>query len=1380
VRLVVDVPEPALAPLESDASQRRLGIEDYGEWTPPGAPDLPMRTLLVAVPPSGDVHVSGFTSGARDFAGVQLAPTPDLAREEGDPARYRRTAAAYAAPSTAPAVELLGVSWMRDQRVAAIAVRPAAFDPRTRRLQVATRVEIEVQLDAAAASASTRPVEVLDPFEAVYRASLINYEQGRRWRRGPREGAVPGALGAPREPATLAIPDSSLFAGRAWVKIAIPKTGFYKLEFGQLRNLSAFGGASSVRLDSLRLFAWPGYPVLPESTFCDSCGYREVALQFSEDGDGLLNANSDELYFFALGPSDWVDYFDPALGDTTFLNHPYALLNYYYLTVATDAEPVGGTPARFGPVSAAPVVDGTEITPATFTMREHFEQDVEPFTNLSPFYQASIQSMFWEKFFWKSLTVGRGFPMTVDAPGIDVSTPANVSVLLWGVTSDIDTCYASSAATHQAEFFANGVSQGVEGWYGDKMPYRAVRDLTLAPSNTIEIRVPTVPECPGRVDQIAVAWLNVRYTRRFEPVSNELTFDSPPGGGNYIYRIAPFTSSTPPRVFDVTDPFAWRELTDLLWEDLGGSWRLSFETTESGVHHYRIIQSSSITKVATVDAVDANLASRENLRSATEGADYLVIYYDDFKSAADALKSWRSTHLPLDGAPGPYETKALSVSAVFDQFSGGRVDPGAIRSLLRSAFFTWRKTPAFVTLLGDASYDFKNVLGRAAPGQPGALVPSYENGFAINAMFATDDWLMNVDGSPSVIPDYYAGRIPATDAAQALDIVQHKVIANEQTAPFGAQRNRFLLIADDDTQGDKDDALHWTHLRQTADLDTSRVPDHFDRSYVYLHKYSYGPGFTKPDAKAAIRSSINNGITMFNYFGHGSPFKLADESVLLDTDAGTLDNADRLSLFFAASCDVGKFDDPQVPSMGERMILAPNGGAIAVISATELAYSSFNESLARNFFLSLFTRSSGSGQYYASVAQALLEAKLGSIGGVQVNNQKYQVLGDAATSLNLPKRWVDVTLHACDTCTAVLSEMKRGQTVTFRGRVLDAPGGAPAALDGVADVLIEDSAPLEQAPPCRKATCDSASRPLYYYRAGPIFRGDVRVVGGSFSGQFFVPVEAKTGAKARARAYVSGRVSGETADGDGVGSIRAQLSPGSPPPGDNQGPTITLSFTGGSTSVRSDAMLQVDLFDQSGILTTGHSPQNGIIVTIDDNTTARKDITDSFRYLQGSFQSGTASYQLENLAPGNHTIRVSAADNLAAGLSAATHRSEATLAFQVADLPPLSIAFSYLFPNPTHSRGAGAGGQFVVDARGDSLNSLLRIYTVAGKLVRTLRLMGGIGQVQLAWDGLDDEGQPLANGTYLFRVQINAREENGKSSARQKAAAEGRFVILNP
>src|SRR4029077_12283193 len=124
-------------------------------------------------------------------------------------------------------------------------------------------------------------------------------------------------------------------------------------------------------------------------------------------------------------------------------------------------------------------------------------------------------------------------------------------------------------------------------------------------------------------------------------------------------------------------------------------------------------------------------------------------------------------HLP--GFANP-KTFSVPISALYDQFSGGRTDPSAIRNFLRAAFTSWNPRPAYVTFLGDGSYDFKNLTGQAPAGQPGTLIPSYENGYddLVARQFSTDDWLLNVDDPKVVIPDFYGGRIPAASADQAL------------------------------------------------------------------------------------------------------------------------------------------------------------------------------------------------------------------------------------------------------------------------------------------------------------------------------------------------------------------------------------------------------------------------------------------------------------------------------------------------------------------------------------------------------------------------------------------------------------------------------------
>jgi Peptidase family C25 len=1385
IHFIVDVPSADLIVTNSNGepgSAARIQLPGYEPARVNGVP-LPERIVVIAVPPVGDVRLRALGAMPTTHENVTI-----------DGISNAGSGGANAAIANAEPARVLGVGWLRNQRVARVAIRPASYDFKAHRMSIYGHVD--VTLEVAAQLDFGTAAETRDPFETVYHDLLLNYEQGRHWRRpaASRRATVPRAgLDRLRKFAVETAPETTVFAGRLWVKLTVTQPGFYKVSYAQLRNTALFTQNGDARdtsnaLDSLRLFTWPGTPVLPEKDFCDSCGYSEVALQFVDAfNDGNFGNNKDYFYFFALGPSDWLDVYDPTRTDSTYLDHPYETRNFYYLTLADTLHPVGGTPLRIGTASAAVTVNPA-TTPTTYPARARIEKDLEYDPDASPL--RGLQDMFWEKWMWANVSIGASFADTFSVRGCDFSQPLRLRMRAWGLNNCATCSGPVIPPAHLLDLSFNGHPVITHLGWGDDVGVTfdtvltsPVTQLGLG-TNTLLIGIPSPSQCVGRQDQSALAWLELYYQHTLTPLNDEIAFDTPATADNFRYAIDGFVNAVPPRVFDVTDPANPFELTGFDYVNTGSAYRLTFERSQGDRRRYRIVPDANIPNFANGDIADAPQTSLQNLRSSTLGADFIVIYFDAFAAAADTLAAWRSSHLPL-ATPGPYRTLTVPISAIYDQFSGGRTDPAAIRNFLRAALEHWQAPRlSYVTLLGDASFDFKNFTGHGQPGFPSCLLPAYENGFdpsiftdicsPIGIQFASDDWIFNVDSALAIVPDVLGGRIPVDDAATAMDYVRNKILFYERSAPIGEYRNRVMLIADDAQQADHDDPLHWEHVRQTRDLDTLATPLHIDRRYVYLHKYPEGPGFTKPGAKADIKKNIADGVAIWNFVGHGSPFKISDEGVFLDVDTGTLTNGTMMPLFVSASCDVGKFNDPAVQSLGERLITQSGGGAIGVISATGLAISTQNATLNQTIFQEIFRRDPliANDQYHRSVAEALLAAKFRAT----ETTQKYELMGDAALRLNIPHQWVGLTLWDSAGTTPV-TNLTTGQVVTFKGTVLDHPGGTPLAYNGIVSMEIDDAAPLELTPDC--PFFPGCLRYTYVYAPGVMFRGDAGVTNGAFQGRFVVPMEAATGVRGRLRAYVTGRQVGASFDDDGAGAVRASLSSGTAPLSDQTGPRITLSFVGGATTVRPTATLRVDLFDANGILTTNHNPQNGIVLTLDENTTQRADITPSFRYAANSYQSGTASFTLPNVANGPHTIEVSAADNLASGLSAGSHRSKASISFTVEEAPQLHIDRAYLFPDPTSSGGHGSGGTFVIDAPGDSVNVLLRLYTVAGRLFRTLRAYGGLGQTQIPWDGLDEEGSKLANGVYLFKVHVYGRDDDGSSSPTEKAITEGRFVIVN-
>jgi hypothetical protein len=1372
----VTVPEAQLTAMSVDppaAGARggaavRIDIDGYAPSDTPGEAALPVRMVTVAVPPLGAVSVRGIglDESVRDGVEVPMSPWVDVGR--GSDVRP--------APAAGECARLVEVGWMRHQRIARIELRPARWDAATKRLTTFGRIGVTVEAGQANAAAATPAAPDSDAFESVYRNLLVNYEQGRGWR-SPSRAWNPGGTGPQRAASRAAslqiqapdVPDSSLYVGRRWIKIGVRRTGFYRLAFSRLRLLAPFNGDTTIASDSLRLYTWAGYPILPEAVYCDSCGYSEVALGIVDD-DGRMNHPGDAIYFYAVGPSDWADHFDPNLPDTVFVTHPYEARNFYYLGFSTALEPLPGPRRRISTRDGTPTGGGA-VTPATFPARVHQEVDDKYDPNLFP----GNSSYFWDKFVWTIAKEGESFTAGTDAPQADTAQGARVRARLFsrftgGSCSDfrsfVDATWNSAPA-----------GPGSFVW-GGFLPYTIdtpVNSLHTR-SNSLSIQITDLP-CRN---EIAVSWFDLFYQRKYVPTFERLEFQPPAGGGLLLYRIAPFQSPTRPRLFDISDPLAPIEVTGATYTAAtGGGQELSFESSDASSRRYVAIPDSSFADVQTTDLTGASGASLDNLRSHTQQADYVVIYYDEFQAAADTLATWRRGH-------NGFRTKTVPVSAIYDQFSGGRTDPTAIRNFLRAAYYNWSTQPSYVTFLGDASYDFKNLKGKALLGQPGCPLPTFENNFEGSSVrqYTTDDWLLNVDDPQVIVPEFLTGRLPVPDAASAMDVVRNKVLAYERSAPMGLYRDRVMLIADDNEQAAQPDGLDWRHLEQTTALDTVSTPANFDRVYVYLHTYEDGASNTKPGARIDILDNINGeGVTAVNFIGHGSPFQLADEKVMIADDPSLLNNGTRLPLFIAASCDVGRFSDPTRSSLGEHLLLRTGGGAIGVISATDLAYSGQNALLNGVIYQSLFARASQGG-FSGEIAKALLVGKLDAAQHASgANAQKYQLIGDAVSRLNLPELWVELKLK--DDGGLDTTAIQQGRKFSFTGRVLDRPNGTLLPVDGVVDVRIDDAAPILRAPRCTLSNCDPT--PFYLYKAGSIYRGSTEAHGGTFSGQFMVPIEARPGSKGKIRAYLSGTAAGSPVPVDAAGSQKLRVATGSAPPGDQRGPEIRLSFPGGATRVRNDATLRIDLSDSSGILITGHTPQNGIVVTVDGNTTSREEVTESFRYNPGSFQAGTASFPLPRLprtplADGFHILTVSAADNLAAGLASAQHRSQATLEFEVVRVPPLRVSSAYLFPDPTGSKGSYggySGGEFVVDTEGGPIDLQLRIFSVSGRVLRLLKVSGE-GKVQIPWDGLDAEGQGLANGVYLFKVVAHSSGSGTSAESGQTADAQGKFVVLNP
>ncbi|NUO18371.1 S8 family serine peptidase [bacterium] len=83
---------------------------------------------------------------------------------------------------------------------------------------------------------------------------------------------------------------------------------------------------------------------------------------------------------------------------------------------------------------------------------------------------------------------------------------------------------------------------------------------------------------------------------------------------------------------------------------------------------------------------------------------------------------------------------------------------------------------------------------------------------------------------------------------------------------------------------------------------------------------------------------------------------------------------------------------------------------------------------------------------------------------------------------------------------------------------------------------------------------------------------------------------------------------------------------------------------------------------------------------------------------------------------------------------------------------------AYVYPNPF--KGSGAFGSTGVFFAALPVDASIRIYSLQGKLIRKLEHKSASGHEE--WDLLTEDGQTVASGIYLYRIEANGQEKLGK------------------
>ncbi|MFI5095943.1 MAG: C25 family cysteine peptidase, partial [Candidatus Acidiferrales bacterium] len=372
------------------------------------------------------------------------------------------------------------------------------------------------------------------------------------------------------------------------------------------------------------------------------------------------------------------------------------------------------------------------------------------------------------------------------------------------------------------------------------------------------------------------------------------------------------------RVFDITDPLNISELAAKI-------------SRESGAYSSALALSTGGPAVRTIlafanDAISTPLAVAPHVPTFLDdqrtGADFVIITHPDFVASLAPLVRLRESQ--------GHHISLVTTDEIFDEYNYGERSPFAIRSFLQAAASRWQRKPQSILFVGDASFDPRDYLGLG----DFDLVPTR---IIETAAFktASDDWFTDfLQNGFATIP---TGRLPVRTPADA-DLVVSKIIGYERGNSAGSWNSQALLIADQNIDSNFTAAANSARAALPPALQVSEI---------------LADSLDSVTARSQILAALNNGALLVDYSGHGAEQQWSFANLFDTTDATALSNGGRLPVYLLMDCLNGFFHDVYGESLAESLLLAPNGGAVAVWASSGFTQQS-PQSTMNQAFLHLF------------------------------------------------------------------------------------------------------------------------------------------------------------------------------------------------------------------------------------------------------------------------------------------------------------------------------------------------------------------------------------------------------------------------------------------
>ena len=1106
-------------------------------------------------------------------------------------------------------------------------------------------------------------------------------------------------------------------------RFAVAETGVYKLTRSFLTDALKVTGLENIDPRDLKIFGQGG-GMLPETvntTPPDDLSEREIFVE--GEGDGSFDGG-DYILLYAEGPDRQT--YDPVADRFGLEKNIYATENYYYLQI--------NAPGRGRRISPLPAAAGGTATDS-YDAIAHFEEDARNIlhelggdTNS----HGSGQS-WWGDYFEGSRE--KTYP-AVEFPDLVTSEPVGVLARMALRAEASSRFFVEVNGTQVVSSLASAIVYGAQ----EQSP--AARPVSLAGSvaaTSDRLQVTVAYPRPGGGTRSS-GWLDYYQLR----ARRRLSFGS---RSQFPFRDTRTDDAATVR-FQLLNPPAdarvWRvDGPEVREAALSGA---AFSAPGGRLYEYVAFRPDGLPTPRAAGKV-----KNQNLH-ATGRADMVIVTHPEFRSQAERLAEHRRAH-------NGFTVQLVTTQEVYNEFSSGRDDPAAIRNYLRMIY---ERDPSlkYVLLFGDGSFDHRNLYQLGTNFIP---VFQHEGNFTEVSSFPADDFygiMSPAYGSEPLAPDLSiaVGRLPVKSPDEASPLVDKLIRYDTDPSTFGDWRTRMVFVGDDEDRG-----RHTIDVNRVANAVESRKPDlNFDKLYFDLYpQQSISAGERYPAITEGLDRAIFKGAMAVTYLGHGGPRGWAQERVLTIpqirnwTRPANSPDPIQPPVFITATCTFSNYDDASFVSAGEEALLTPNGGVIALMTTTRPVFATRNYQLTNNTVQAMLDRSGGD---WPSLGDIIRIAKnettpvddANYLKGDTENARKYTLLGDPATVLALPRHSVRTTM--IDTLPVDLGRtdtVRALQKVRISGEIITTDSVLLSNFNGEVYPTVYDK---KQTISTLQQNSDSHLLEIDVQR-NIVFRGRATVTDGKFSFEFVVPndIDYSFG-PAKVSYYAADR--GQRTDAAGFYDRLIIGGTGGDGTANDEGPVVEVYFddtdfvAGGEVS--EDPVLLLHLSDDLGINVTGNSIGHDLEAVLDEDSRRPIVLNDYYEADLDDYRSGKVRYPFFDLEPGLHTVKVRAWD-------VANNSTEEITEFIVASDLGDALTHVLNYPNPFTTSTCF---QFDHTLVGQEVNALIQIYTVSGRLVKTLEADfavsdGSIRQDDcIEWDGLDDYGDQLARGVYLYQVRL--------------------------